>query len=119
MKYLVFLVALSGIPPLIFLLHINRKWLKYMFWLMVAAMCLYISTSINFFSNEAYRGSARGMEVSFIHLLSFAVLGELLLRWRVRELLPEWGYRLYFAYFLLCLPSLMVAADLLISWFEI
>ena len=119
MKYFVFLVALSGIPPLIFLLHINRRWLKYMFWLMVAAMCLYISTSINFFSNEAYRGSARGMEVSFIHLLSVAVLGELLLRWRVREIFPEWGYRLYFVYFLLCLPSLTAAADLLISWFEI
>ena len=119
MKYLVFLVALAGIPPLIFLLHINRKWLKYMFWLMVMAMCLYISTSINFFSNEAYRGSARGMEVSFIHLLSFAVLGELLMRWRVREFLPEWGYRLYFIYFLLCLPSLAKSADLLISWFEV
>ena len=119
MKYLVFLVALAGIPPLIFLLHINRRWLKYMFWLMVMAMCLYISTSINFFSNEAYRGSARGMEVSFIHLLSFAVLGELLMRWRVREFLPEWGYRLYFIYFLLCLPSLAKSADLLISWFEV
>ena len=119
MKYLVFLVALAGIPPLIFLLHINRRWLKYMFWLMVMAMCLYISTSINFFSNEAYRGSARGMEVSFIHLLSFAVLGELLMRWRVREILPEWGYRLYFIYFLLCLPSLTKSADLLISWFEV
>ena len=119
MKYVVFLIAVSGIPPLIFLLHINRKWLKYMFWLMVAAMCLYISTSINFFSHEAYRGSARGMEVSFIHLLSFAVLGELLLRWRVRELLPETGYRIYFLYFLLCLPSLTQAADLLISWFEV
>ena len=119
MKYLVFLIALSGVPPLIFLLHINRRWLKYMFWLMVMAMCLYISTSINFFSDELYRGSARGMEVSFIHLLSFTVLGELLLRWKVREFLPEWGFRIYFVYFLLCLPSLVQAADLLISWFEI
>ena len=119
MKYLVFLVALTGIPPLIFLLHINRRWMKYMFWLMIIAMCLYISTSINFFSHEDYRGSARGMEVSFIHLLSFAVLGELLLRWKVREFLPEWGYRIYFIYFSLCLLSLMQSADLLISWFEI
>ena len=119
MKYLVFLVALTGIPPLIFLLHINRRWMKYMFWLMIIAMCLYISTSINFFSHEDYRGSARGMEVSFIHLLSFAVLGELLLRWKVRGFLPEWGYRIYFIYFSLCLLSLMQSADLLISWFEI
>ena len=78
MKYLIFTIALLGVPPLTFLLHLNQRWLKYMFWLMVMAMCLYISTSINFFSNETYRGSARGMEVSFIHLLSIAVLGELL-----------------------------------------
>lgn len=119
MKYLVFLIALVGVPPLTVLLHINKRWMKYMFWLMVMAMCLYISTSINFFSHETYRGSARGMEVSFIHLLSFAVLGELLLRWKVKGLLPEWGYRFYFAYFLLCLPSLFTSADLLISWFEV
>ena len=119
MKYLVFTIALLGVPPLTFLLHLNQRWLKYIFWLMVMAMCLYISTSINFFSNETYRGSARGMEVSFIHLLSIAVLGELLLRWKVRHILPEWGYRIYFIYFLLCLPSLGQAADLLISWYEI
>ena len=119
MKYFVFLIALAGIPPLIFLLHINQKWLKYLFWLMIMAMCLYIPTSINFFSNETYRGSARGMEVSLIHLLSFAVLGVLMLRRRVHGFLPEWGYRIYFIYFLLCLPSLMSAADLLISWYEV
>ena len=119
MKYFVFLIALAGVPPLIFLLHINQKWLKYLFWLMIMAMCLYIPTSINFFSNEAYRGSARGMEVSLIHLLSFAVLGVLMLRRKVQGIFPEWGYRIYVLYFLLCLPSLSQAADLLISWFEV
>ena len=91
MKYFVFLIALAGVPPLIFLLHINQRWLKYLFWMMILAMCLYISTSINFFSNEAYRGSARGMEVSLIHLLSFAVLGVLLWRRQVRGILPDAG----------------------------
>ena len=119
MKYFIFTIAIMGLPPLIFLLHVNRRWMKYMFWLMILAMCLYIPTSINFFSHESYRGSARGMEVSFIHLLSFAVLGALLLRWKVRELLPEGGYKIYFVYFLLCLPSLATSADLLISWFEV
>ena len=119
MKYFVFMIALMGVPPLSVLLYINRRWVKYVFWLMIMAMCLYISTSINFFSHETYRGSARGMEVSFIHLLSLSVLGELILRWKVKGLMPEWGYRLYFLYFLLCLPSLHTAADLLISWFEI
>jgi len=119
MKYLIFTIALLGIPPLTFLLHLNQRWVKYIFWLMILAMTVYISTSINFFSHEDYRGSARGMEVSFIHLLSIAVLGELLLRRRVRDFLPEWGYRFYFIYFLLCLPSLSSAADTLIAWFEV
>ena len=119
MKYFVFLIALAGVPPLIFLLHINQRWMKYLFWLMVMAMCLYIPTSINFFSNESYRGSARGMEVSLIHLLSFAVLGVLMLRRRVHGFLPEWGYWIYIIYFLLCLPSLTQAEDLLISWYEV
>jgi hypothetical protein len=45
--------------------------------------------------------------------------GELLLRWKVRNILPEWGYRIYFIYFILCLPSLAQAADLLISWYAV
>ena len=105
MKYLIFTIALLGVPPLTFLLHLNQRWVKYIFWLMILAMTVYISTSINFFSHEDYRGSARGMEISFIHLLSISVLGELLLRRKVREFFPEWGYRFYFIYFLLCLPS--------------
>ena len=119
MKYLIFTIALLGVPPLTFLLYLNQKWIKYAFWLMIMAMTVYISTSINFFSHEAYRGSARGMEVSFIHLLSAAVLGALILRGKVRGIFPEWGFRLYFIYFLLCLPSLSSAADTLIAWFEV
>ena len=119
MKYFIFTIALLGVPPLTFLLYLNQKWIKYAFWLMIMAMTVYISTSINFFSHEAYRGSARGMEVSFIHLLSAAVLGALILRGKVRGIFPEWGFRLYFIYFLLCLPSLSSAADTLIAWFEV
>ena len=103
MKYYVFSMALLGTPFLAFLLCVNFRWVKYAFWVMVAAMGLYQATSINFFSHEEYPGSSRGMEVSLIHLLSFAILVAFFVRGKIRRLFPEAGYRLYFIYFLLCL----------------
>lgn len=119
MKYYVFSVALMGTPFLAFLLCVNFRWVKYVFWVMVAAMCLYQATSINFFSHENYPGSSRGMEVSLIHLLSFAILLAFLVRGKIRRLFPDAGYRIYFIYFLLCLPSVCFAASGLIAWFEV
>lgn len=119
MKYVVFTISALGVLPLAFLLFINRRWIKYAFWAMVGAMCCYIPTSINFFSNELYRGSARGMEVSVIHLLAFAVLLALAAGRRLKSLCPDWGFRLYILYFLLCLPSLRQAEDCMIAWYEI
>lgn len=119
MKYYVFSVALMGLPFLAFLLCVNFRWVKYAFWIMVLSMSMYQATSINFFSHEEYSGSSRGMEVSLIHMLAFAILIAFLVRGRVRSLFPEAGYRLYFIYFLLCLPSVAVAADGLIAWFEV
>ena len=119
MKYAVFTLAALGVPPLMFLLYLNRRWLKYAFWGIAAAMYMYIPTSINFFSDESYRGSARGMEVSLIHLLSFAVLGALALKRKFPGWFPETGFRIYLAYFLLCLPSVFEAESALTSWFEI
>ena len=119
MKYAVFAIAALGTLPLAFLLCINMRWMKYAFWGMVAAMCLYQPTAINFFSNEFYRGSARGMEVSLIYLLALAIFIALSARGKTGGLLSEGGPRLYVLYFLLCLPSLSAADDLLISWLEI
>lgn len=119
MKYAVFIIAALGVPPLAFLLYIDRKWLKYAFLAMVAAMAFYHETSINFFSNESYRGSARGMEVSVIYLFAMAVLLALKLRGKFKSWFPEWGFRIYCLYFLSCLPSMYVAADRLIAWYEV
>ena len=119
MKYYVFSLALVGMPFLAFVLCVNFRWVKYAFWGMVAAMCLYQATSINFFSHENYPGSARGMEVSLIHILAFASLVAFFVRGKIRRLFPDGGYRLYFIYFLLCLPSVAVAANGLIAWFEV
>lgn len=119
MKYVIFFAAALGVPPLAFLLYINQRWMKYAFFGMIAAMCLYQATAINFFSHEFYPGTARGMEVSLVHLLSFGLLAALALRGGVKKMFPECGYKLYLIYFLVCLPSLSVADDLLISWLEI
>ena len=118
MKYVVFTIAALGVFPLAFVLFIYRRLVKYVVWAMFGALCLYIPTSINFFSEENYRGSARGMEVSVLHLLSLALLLSLAMRGRLGKLLPEMGFFLYVGYFLLCLPSFSTAADGLIAWYE-
>ena len=119
MKYVVFAFAVLGVPPLAMLLWFNLRWARYLIWGIVVSLCLYQATAINFFSHENYTGSARGMEVSLIHLLSFALLIALALRRRIQGWLPDGGFRIYLVYFLLCLPSLSAADDCLISWFEI
>ncbi|MBQ7177576.1 MAG: O-antigen ligase family protein [Victivallales bacterium] len=119
MKYLIFTIAALGVIPFSFLLSQNKYWIKNAFFGMIIAMCLYIRTSINFFSHESYRGSARGMEISLLHLMAFSIIGALLFANQFKRWLPNWGYRLYIIYFLLCLPSLSSAENLLISWFEI
>ena len=119
MKYVVFAIAALGVPPLTLLLSLNPKWMKYAFWGMVAAMAVYQGTSINFFSHEFYPGTARGMEVSLIYLLDTAILAAVAFRGKMKKWLPDGGARLYLVYFLLCMPSLFVADDLLISWLEV
>ncbi len=119
MKYIVFIVAAIGVPPFAFILSQNRRWIKYAFIGVVVAMCVYTQTSINFFSNENYRGSARGMEVSLAHLMALAVLLALAFVRKLKYWAPDAGYRLYVLYFLLCLPSLSAAADGMIAWYEI
>ena len=119
MKYFVFAVAALGVPPLAFLLYINKRWQKYTFLAMVIGLVLYNGTSINFFSMEEYRGTARGMEISVVHLFAFALLLSMKFQGKLKKLVPETGFGLYIAYFLLCLPSITSACNLMVSWFEI
>ena len=119
MKYFVFTLAAFGVPPLAFLLYMNKRWQKYAFWAMMGAMILYNATSINFLSEEDYPGTSRGMEVSVIHLFAFAILLSLKLQGKIKKFIPEFGFSLYIVYFLLCLPSLGAACDYKVAWFEI
>ena len=119
MKYVVFTIAALGVPPLAFALFLNRRWMKYAVWAMIAALTVYQGTAINFFSHEDYRGSSRGMEVSVVYLIAAALILAAALKRKMTKLVPSTGAILFVAYFLLCLPSLQTAENMLFSWMEI
>ena len=119
MKYLVFTMAALGVPPLAWLLSINLRWMKYAFYGMAASLCLYQGTAINFFSNEGYRGTSRGMETSLVHLLCAAIVLAFAMRRRFQAFVPGLGFVLYGVYVALCIPSLAAAENMLFGWFEI
>lgn len=119
MKYVVFTLAVLGVPPLILLFARSRLAMRFWLWGSLLSMFMWHRTAINFFSNEFYRGSTRGMEVSLAYLFAFSVLMALALRGRLVKLLPEIGFVLYLIYFLLCLPGASVAANGLFFWFEV
>lgn len=118
MKYAVFFLALLAMPPYGVVLSLNRRWMKYAVWGMIGALAVYQGTAINFFSYEEYRGSARGMEVSIVYLLAFALLVAAAFRRSLPKLIPSFGAFLYVTYFLLCLPSYGAAENTLFSWME-
>lgn len=119
MKYVLFVVAALGVPPFAWVLSMNRRWLRWAFVGVVAALCLYNQTSINFFSHEDYRGSARGMEVSLAHLMAFSLVGAMIFARRFKRWLPDAGAKLFVLHLLLCLPSLTAAENVLFGFFEV
>lgn len=119
MKYAVFAIAMMGVPPLAVIISMNKAWMKYAVWAMVAALAVYQGTAINFFSNEHYRGTSRGMEVSVVYLFAAAMLIAAAIKHRSPKLVPSWGAAVFVLYFALCLPSWTSAENTLFSWMEI
>ena len=119
MKYAVFAIAMMGVPPLAFIISLNRSWMKYAVWAMIAALAAYQGTAINFFSNEWYRGTSRGMEVSVVYLFAAAMLITAMIKRRSPKFVPSAGAALFVIYFALCLPSWTSAENTLFSWMEI
>jgi hypothetical protein len=118
-KYLVFWATLLAMPVLAGFLALQKRWIRWAFYGMIAGLYLYEQTSISFISCELYRGSAKGMEVSLLHLLALAVVAALAIRGKWLSPLPEGGIRLYALYFFLCLPSLWNADSVVIGWLEV
>ncbi|MGN0879977.1 MAG: O-antigen ligase family protein [Oligosphaeraceae bacterium] len=119
MKYLIFTLAVLGVPPAAVALSLSRRWLWLAPMAIFPTLLLFSDTAINFFSHELYRGSSRGMEVSLVHLVALAMLGALTLRRGLLHPLPYVGLAIYLVYFLLCLPSTLNAANGLFAFFEL
>ena len=119
MKYLFFAAAVLAILPCTVALLCERAWIRWAMLGLTAPLLLFNGTAINFFSNEFYRGTARGMEISIIYIAALIILLTLTILKGPRKLFPDWGSRLYLLYFLCCLPSLLHADSLLFSFFEL
>lgn len=119
MKYIIFAAALCCVLPAAFLLAAERRLLRWSILGLILPLLMYQQTSINFFSHELYRGTARGMEVSVIYLAAAAILTALVLRRGFQSPVPGAGAWIYLGYFLLSLPSLLTAENTLFSFFEV
>ena len=119
MKYLIFLIAFMGVLPLGYILTLNRKFMRCAFLAVLLPVMIFNQVSINFFSHETYRGTSRGMEVSLIYLIAAAILIGMWILHHNKPLLPDGGSKIYWIYFLLCIPSLIEADNTLFSWFEL
>jgi len=118
MKYLFFFSALFFVLPMTVALLCERLWIRWAMLGLLLPLLVFDQTALNFFSNESYRGTSRGMEVSFIYIIAFIILLALSILRGVNPF-PDWGSRLYLLYFLCCLPSLRHADNVLFSFFEL
>ena len=119
MKYLIFLIAFMGVLPLGYILTLNSKYMRWAFFAVLLPVMMFNQVSINFFSHETYRGTSRGMEVSLVYLIALAMLIGMCFLYGKKPLLPDKGSKIYWIYFLLCIPSLLNADNTLYSWFEL
>ena len=119
MKYLFFTAAMMAILPATVALLCERAWIRWAVPMLILPLLVFNGTAINFFSEEFYRGTARGMEISIIYITAFTILLTFLILRAPVKFIPDWGSRLYVLYFLLCLPSLRNAENLLFSFFEL
>lgn len=118
-KYIIFTIgSLVCVPVGIFLAATYRRVHDLVFVLLVFGTCMPDSlfglpTDINFLSREWYRGSTRGIEISYLDLLALILLfGSLSARRRERTPFfwpPSLG--LLLAYFSWCLVNVVVFSD--------
>ena len=118
-KYIIFTMAFLAIVPVTMFLVCQRFLIRWTVLGLLLPVLIFNSSAINFYSHEFYRGTSRGVEISIIYLVAVVLLLTVwLLKGRIR-ILPDWGSVLYLLYFLLSLPSVMNAENVLFSFFEI
>ena len=118
-KHIIFFVGSAiFVPAGIVLASSNRKILDFVFVFLIFGTCMPdnlfgLPTDINFISREWYRGSTRGIEVSYLDLLSIILLfGSLSARRRegVRFFWPP-SLGILLAYFAWCAVTVTVFSD--------
>ncbi len=119
MKYAFFAIAVMGIVPLTAILVLWRKTMSLAILGLVLPIVYFQETAINFFSEEWYRGTSRGMEISIIYLIAISILIAGTILWGPLNPLPDGGSRIYFLYFIISLLSFKNAANTLFSCFEL
>ncbi len=106
MKYMFFIAALLATVPVTVTLMCERRFIRWTMLGLTVPMIFFDATALNFFSDEYYRGTSRGMEVSLIYILAAVILATFVfLKYKVR-IFPDWGSRLYLFYFCFCFFSL-------------
>ena len=119
MKYFFFIAAVVGILPATVFLLCDRRLIRWGIMLLTLPLCFFDTTAINFFSRETYRGTSRGLEISLVYILAAVLLLVFTILRGSRKLLPDWGSRLYFLYFLLSIPSCFNAPHMEYYCFEL
>ncbi len=117
-KHLIFIIALIGIIPLAYFLMLSQRFTKICVFLIPFVLTQYEQTAINFLSNPVFKGSARGYEISLIHIIAVALLLSMILRrWPVKFFFP--GVIHYSIFFFICLLSMTASPNKVYSGFEI
>ena len=130
MKYILFTLAMLAMIPGAVLCGLSRRMLVIALVVMFLPLLQFDSLALNFISYEFYRGTARGMEVSFTYLVALMILSSLLFRRKFPKVLPDFGAVLYFLYFVCAIISTfandttrivegVMVADVLQSDFEV
>ena len=117
-KYIVFIFALIlGVPAGVVLIYSSKLWEKIVLFIMLFFTCNLAGT-INFYSEEHYRGTSRGFEIGIVDLVTLMFFFLILLKPKFKLRIPR-GSFLYLIYFLISVISIKNSAVTLYSWFEV
>lgn len=117
-KHIVFFMALFFSLPLGYLLSLDRRLLRATFFVMMLVPLGFETTSINFYPDEFYRGTARGIEISLMYILCISALLAMFLR-GVKIRFYAKGVLPYLLLFVCSVVSVINAESALISFYEI
>lgn len=118
LKFFVFFFFLMMVIPGSLFSAMDRRLLTVAIFLMMFIPAFFDLTAVNFFSMEAYRGTARGMEISAVYLAALVVCTGLLLNgYKFRLMVP--GLLPYIILFFFSALSIINSEDLMISFFEL